>query len=462
VSDIKASKPIQMAFNWEAGVKPQGPGTRGDSLAAREPTERPMLSEHLMEEVFERHNLHAALKQVRANKGSPGVDGMSVDELPDFLKAHWPEIKDQLLDGSYRPMVIKRVEIPKPGSQEKRKLGIPCVLDRLIQQATLQVLQWRWDPTFSEFSYGFRPGRSAHQAVAQAQAYIEQGYPIVVDMDLEKFFDQVCHDRLMSRLAERIPDKRLLKLIRGYLQAGILEDGLVTPSKAGTPQGSPLSPFLSNVVLDELDKELEARGHRFCRYADDSNIYVRSLRAGERVMAGISRFITGRLKLKVNESKSAVDRPQNRSFLGFSFTGGKSANRRKIAPKAMGRFKARVKEMTRRNQGRSLEQVVSALDPYLRGWTGYFGFCQTTSVLRDLDSWIRHRLRCLQWKQWKVYRRRKAELIKRGIRPELAHTSAFSAKGPWRISHTPGVRIALNNQFFDRMGLIRLSAQRRI
>jgi len=465
VSDSKASKPIQMAFNWEAGVKPQGPGVRGDSLTARQPTEHPMFPmfpEYLMEEVVERHNMQAALKQVRANKGSAGIDGMRVDELPDFLKAHWPEIKDQLLDGSYRPMVIKRVEIPKPGSQEKRKLGIPCVLDRLIQQAILQVLQWRWDPTFSEFSYGFRPGRSAHQAVAQAQAYIEQGYPTVVDMDLEKFFDQVCHDRLMSRLAERIPDKRLLKLIRGYLQAGILEDGLVTPSKAGTPQGSPLSPFLSNVVLDELDKELEARGHRFCRYADDSNIYVRSLRAGERVMAGISRFITGRLKLKVNESKSAVDRPQNRSFLGFSFTGGKSANRRKIAPKAMGRFKARVKELTRRNQGRSLEQVVSALDPYLRGWIGYFSFCQTTSVLRDLDSWIRHRLRCLQWKQWKVYRRRKTELIKRGIRPELAHTTAFSAKGPWRISHTPGVRIALNNQFFDRMGLIRLSAHRRI
>ena len=462
MSDNKASKPIQMAFNWEAGVKPRGPGVRGDSLTAREPTEHPMFPEYLMEEVVERHNMQAALKQVRANKGSAGIDGMSVDELPDFLKAHWPEIKDQLLDGSYRPMVIKRVEIPKPGSQEKRKLGIPCVLDRLIQQAILQVLQWRWDPTFSEFSYGFRPGRSAHQAVAQAQAYIEQGYPIVVDIDLEKFFDQVCHDRLMSRLAERIPDKRLLKLIRGYLQAGILEDGLVTPSKAGTPQGSPLSPFLSNVVLDELDKELEARGHRFCRYADDSNIYVRSLRAGERVMTSISRFITDRLKLKVNESKSAVDRPQNRSFLGFSFTGGKSANRRKIAPKAMGRFKARVKELTRRNQGRSLEQVVSALDPYLRGWIGYFGFCQTTSVLRDLDSWIRHRLRCLQWKQWKVYRRRKAELIKRGIRPELAHTTAFSAKGPWRISHTPGVRMALNNQFFDRMGLIRLSAQRRI
>lgn len=462
MSDIKASQPIQMAFNWEAGVKPRGPGARGDSLAAREPTERPMFSEHLMEEVFERHNLHAALKQVRANKGSPGVDGMSVDELPDFLKAHWPEIKDQLLDGTYQPQGLKRVEIPKPGSQEKRKLGVPCVIDRLIQQAILQVLQWRWDPTFSEFSYGFRPGRNAHQAVGQAQAYIEQGYDVVVDIDLEKFFDQVCHDRLMSRLAERIADKRLLKLIRAYLQAGILADGLITIPVAGTPQGSPLSPFLSNVVLDELDKELEARGHRFCRYADDSNIYVRSRRAGERVMTSISRFITGRLKLKVNASKSAVERPQNRSFLGFSFTGGRSAKRRKIAPKALARFKARVKGLTRRNQGRSLGQVIATLNSYLRGWVGYFGFCQTSKVLRDLDSWIRHRLRCLQWKQWKVYRRRKAELIKRGIRPELAHTTAFSAKGPWRISHTPGVRMALNNQFFDQMGLIRLSAHQRI
>jgi RNA-directed DNA polymerase len=269
VSDKKASQPIQMAFNWEAGVKPGGPGARGESLTAREPTERPIYGEPLMEEVVERRNMQAALKQVRANKGSPGVDGMSVDELPDFLKTHWLEIKDQLLAGTYQPQVIKRVEIPKPGSQGKRELGIPCVVDRLIQQAILQVLQWRWDPTFSEFSYGFRPGRSAPQAVAQAQAYIEQGYPIVVDIDLEKFFDQVCHDRLMSRLAERILDKRLLKLIRGYLQAGILEDGLVTIPEAGTPQGSPLSPFLSNVVLDELDKELEARGHRFCRYADD-------------------------------------------------------------------------------------------------------------------------------------------------------------------------------------------------
>jgi RNA-directed DNA polymerase len=455
---MKDSQPSQLAFHWEATVKPGGPGARVDALPTRQPTERPMFGEHLMEEMCERGNMRAALQQVKTNKGAPGVDAMGVDELPAFLKAHWPAIKEQLLQGTYQPQVIKRVEIPKPGSREKRQLGIPCVRDRLIQQAMLQVLQWRWDPTFSVFSYGFRPGRSAHQAVAQAQAYIEQGYSDVVDIDLEKFFDRVCHDRLMSRLAPRLTDKRALKLIRASVQGGILEDGLTTRPTEGTPQGAPLSPFLSNVVLDELDKELEARGHRFCRYADDSNIYVRSARAGARVMASISRFITQRLKLQVNWSKSSVDRPWKRSFLGFSFTGGKRPKRRKIAPKALARFKARVKTLTRRNQGRSLKHVITTLTEYLRGWMGYFDFCQTPAVLRDLDSWIRHRLRCLQWKHWKVYRRRKAELIKRGIAPTLAHTTAWSAKGPWKISHTPGVRMALNNQFFDRMGLIRFSA----
>jgi RNA-directed DNA polymerase len=417
-----------------------------------------MFGETLREEVCERRNMLVALKQVRANQGSPGSDGMSVNELPAFLKMHWPAIKEQLLGGTYQPRVLKRVEIPKPGSREGRKLGIPGVVDRLIQQALLQVLQRQWDSTFSDSSYGFRPGRSAHQAVAQAQAYLEQGYSYVVDIDLENFFDRVCHDRLMSHLARQIADKRVLKLIRTCLQAGILENGLVTTPREGTPQGSPLSPFLSKVVLDELAKELETRGLRFCRYGDDCNIYVRSVRAGTRVMASLSRFITQRLKLKVNTKKSAVDRPQQRSFLGFSFTGGKAPNRRKIAPKALARCKARVKELTRRSQGRSLEHVITTLSVYLRGWRSYFGFCQTPSVLRDLDSWIRHRLRGLQWKQWKVYRRRKAELTKRGINPELAHTTAFSAKGPWRISHTPGVRMALNNQFFEQLGLIRLSA----
>ena len=458
MSDGKDSKPTQLAFSWEAEVKPRGPGARVDSFTARPPSERPMFGEKLMEEVCAPGNMRAALKQVRANKGSPGSDGMSVEELPDFLRVHWPQIKDQLLQGTYQPQVVRRVKIPKPGSKEKRKLGIPCVLDRLIQQALLQVLQPKWDPTFSDSSYGFRPGRSAHQAVAQAQAYLEQGDSYVVDIDLEKFFDRVCHDRLMSRLAQQIADKRVLKLIRACLQAGILENGLITLPVEGTPQGSPLSPFLSNVVLDEWDRELERRGLRFCRYGDDCNIYVRSARAGARVMASVSRFIPQRLKLQVNEHKSAVDRPQNRSFLGFSFTGGKTPNRRKIAPKALKRFKTRVKELTRRSQGRSLSQVISTLSEYLRGWRGYFGFCQTPAVLRDLDSWIRHRLRCLQWKQWKVYRRRKAQLLKRGINPELAHTTAFSAKGPWKISHTPGVRMALDNRFFDRMGLLRLSA----
>ena len=448
----------QGTFTWGAEVKPRGPSARAELPVARPLTESPMFGETLMEEVCERHNMQAALKQVRANHGSPGSDGMSVHELPAFLKTHWPAIKEQLLCGTYHPQVIRRVEIPKPGGQGSRKLGIPCVVDRVIQQALLQVLQRQWDSTFSDSSYGFRPGRSAQQAVAQAQAYLEQGYSTVVDIDLENFFDRVCHDRLMSHLARQIADKRVLKLIRACLQAGILENGLVTTPREGTPQGSPLSPFLSNVVLDELDKELETRGLRFCRYGDDCNIYVRSVRAGTRVMASLSRFITQRLKLKVNTKKSAVDRPQQRSFLGFSFTGGKAPNRRKIAPKALARCKARVKELTRRSQGRSLEHVITTLSVYLRGWRSYFGFCQTPSVLRDLDSWIRHRLRCLQWKQWKVYRRRKAELTKRGINPELAHTTAFSAKGPWRMSHTPGVHMALNNQFFEQLGLIRLSA----
>ena len=330
---------------------------------------------------------------------------MTFDELGVYLRVHWPEIKEALLNGEYVPQPVRRVEIPKPGRKEKRKLAIPCVFDRFIQQALLQVLQSRWDGTFSEHSYGFRPGRSAHQALARAQSYLKSGYGVVVDLDLEAFFDRVNHDRLMSRLAQQIEDKRVLKLIRAYLQAGILENGLVSVPTEGTPQGGPLSPFLSNVVLDEWDKELERRGHRFVRYGDDCNIYVKSRRAGERVMANLRRFITGRLKLRVNEAKSAVDVPQKRTFLGFSsFTAGRSANRRKIAPESLRRFKARVRQLTRRNWSISLEERVRRLKSYLSGWRGYFGFCETASVLRDLDSWIRHRLRCVQWKQWKVYR----------------------------------------------------------
>jgi RNA-directed DNA polymerase len=426
---------------------------RADLTVSRHTSQSPMFGEHVMEEVCERRNLQRALKRVIQNKGSAGIDGMTVKDLAGYLKENWLRMKEELLTGGYSPKPVKRVEIPKPGSAEKRKLGIPCVVDRFIQQALLQVLQARWDEAFSDHSYGFRPGRSAHQAIAKAQSYIREGYPYVVDIDLEKFFDRVCHDRLMSRLATEIEDKRVLKLIRSYLQAGILEDGLVHIPMEGTPQGGPLSPFLSNVVLDELDKELESRGHRFVRYADDGNIYVKSQRAGERVMEGISRFITKRLKLKVNTAKSAVGKPQDRSFLGFTFTGGKEPNRRKITEKSLKRFKARVRQITRRNKGISVPDMIQRLAVYLKGWIGYFGYCEARSLLLKLDSWIRHRLRCVQWKQWKVYACRKAELIKRGVPEELSCKTAFSSKGPWGISNTPGVRIALNNANFVSLGL---------
>lgn len=456
MGDVKGRQVRIRTSNREAEVKPREPGAKADLSIAGRATESPMFGPDLMEVICTRDNLRAALKRVKSNKGSPGVDGMRVDELADHLRAHWPEIKEALLQGEYVPQPVKRVEIPKPGKKEKRKLGIPCVLDRFIQQALLQVLQNRWDGTFSEHSYGFRPGRSAHQAIAKAQSYLKSGYGFVVDLDLEAFFDRVNHDRLMSRLAQRIGDKRVLKLIRAYLQAGILENGLVKVPTEGTPQGGPLSPFLSNVVLDEWDKELERRGHRFVRYGDDCNIYVRSRRAGERVMANLRRFITDQLKLKVNEAKSAVDVPQKRKFLGFTFTGGRLSDRRKIAPESLRRFRARVRQLTRRNWSIGREERARRLRTYLMGWRGYFGFCETRIILRDLDSWIRHRLRCVQWKQWKVYRRRVAELIRLGVSPGLAHTTAWSAKGPWRISHTPGVRIALNNGYFDALGLPRL------
>jgi RNA-directed DNA polymerase len=305
------------------------------------------------------------------------------------------------------------VEIPKPDGAGVRKLGIPTVLDRFIQQAVMQVLQKRWDPTFSEHSYGFRPGRSAHQAVAQAQQYIAEGYSWTVDFDLEKFFDRVNHDKLMGRIAQRVEDKRLLKLIRAFLNAGVMENGLVSPSVEGTPQGGPLSPLLSNLVLDELDRELERRGHRFVRYADDSNVYVRSERAGQRVMESVTRFITQKLKLKVNEAKSAVARPQQRKFLGFSFTAGPEV-KRIIAPKALNQFKQRIREITRRAKGVSIKTTMDELAPFMRGWRGYFGFCETPEVLLYLTRWVRLRLRAALWRQWKTPRRRRAALLALG------------------------------------------------
>src|SRR6202046_1958932 len=424
-----------------------------EPLMAKPAPESPALAERLMEEVCDRGNLERAWKRVRSNKGSPGVDGMTIDAAKDYLREHWPNIRVQLLEGTYRPQPVKRVEIPKPDGGV-RKLGVPCVVDRLIQQALLQVLQERWDPTFSEHSYGFRPGRSAHQAVAQSQRYVSEGYGYVVDIDLEKFFDRVNHDCLMARVAARIADRRVLKLIRAFLNAGVMEDGMVLPVDEGTPQGGPLSPLLSNLMLDDLDKELTCRGHRFCRYADDCNIYVRSHRAGERVMASVSRFLTDKLRLKVNEAKSAVARPEERKFLGFSIAN--DGSERRIAPKALHKLKERIREMTCRRRGLSLLQIIEELAPSLVGWVSYFGFCQTPRVLTNLEAWLRRRLRSYLWRQWGNGHNRFKELRRRGVSQFRAAVAAGSPTGFWRMSGHPAVQSALRNHYFDSIGLPRL------
>ncbi|HET7438304.1 MAG TPA: group II intron reverse transcriptase/maturase, partial [Nitrospira sp.] len=410
----------------ERGETPIAGDLGAEPVMARTEPESPAAMTQLMEKVCERENLVRAWQRVRENKGAPGVDGMTIDDAKSYLCEHWPDIRSQLLAGAYQPLPVKRVEIPKPDGGV-RKLGVPCVVDRLIQQALLQVLQKGWDPTFSEHSYGFRPGRSAHQAVAQAQRYVAEGYNIVVDLDLEKFFDRVNHDILMARVAERVADKRVLKLIRAFLNAGVMEDGLVRPVDEGTPQGGPLSPLLSNLVLNDLDKELERRGHRFCRYADDCNIYVRSRRAGERVMASVSRFLTDQLRLKVNEAKSAVARPEERKFLGFSIAN--DGSERRIAPNALAKFKARIREITCRTRGRSLPQIIEELRSYLIGWRSYFGFCQTPRVLTQLEAWIRRRLRMYLWRQWQNGPKRFKELRRRGVPKFLAAVAAGSPTG---------------------------------
>jgi RNA-directed DNA polymerase len=458
MGDKRQNNQLVLAFMEESRSEAPTASEEGtESLAAKRGTESPAIGEQLMEEVCGRENCKQALARVKANKGSPGVDGMTVHELPEYLKQHWPAIREQLLSGTYQPQPVKRVEIPKP-DRGVRKLSIPTVLDRLIQQAVMQVLQRRWDRTFSEHSYGFRPGRSAHQAVIQAQQYIAEGYRWCVDLDLEKFFDRVSHDKLMAKIAERIGDKRLLKLIRAFLTAGVMESGLVSPVDEGTPQGGPLSPLLSNVVLDEFDQELERRGLRFARYADDCNVYVRSRRAGERVMESITRFITTKLKLKVNEQKSAVARPWQRKFLGFSFTNA-GVPKRRIAPKAVDRFKERVRELTQRTKGVSTERMAEELSRYLRGWVGYFGKCETPSVLEGLEQWVRRRLRSAIWKQWKRGSVRFAELRKRGVGNDLAAKTAGSAHGPWRLADSPGLHIALPNVYFDSLGIPRLTVR---
>ena len=432
---------------WGAGRSGE-PSTAANG-AARSGTWR------LMEEVVEPHNLKAALRRVKQNKGSPGIDGMTVDDLPSWLMTSWQRLRDELLAGSYQPSPVRRQTIPKPGGGE-RELGIPTVVDRFIQQAILQVLQPRFDPSFSEQSYGFRPGRGAHDAVRCAQRYVQEGRRFVVDVDLAKFFDRVNHDVLMGKLENRIGDRRMLGLIRRYLDAGIMVSGVVIERHEGTPQGGPLSPLLANVLLDEVDKELERRGHAFVRYADDCNVYVRSRRAGERVLAGL-RKLYDRLRLQVNEAKTAVDLTVRRTFLGFSFwVAAGSQVKLRVAGKALDAMKAKVRELSNRNWGRSLPTVTRDLAEYLRGWREYFKLAETPGVFSDLDKWIRHRLRCLQLKQWKrgttVFR----ELRARGMSVDAAAKVAVNTRRWWHNS-AMGLHLALPTSYFDRLGLPRLA-----
>ena len=456
-ADRRAEKP---------GASPAGSGRnpREEGVGASKVTAGAEHSEpkdvELMAAVVERENMAAALRRVKANKGCAGVDGMTVEALGPYLKAHWPRVKEALLAGRYEPGPVLRVEIPKPDGKGMRQLGIPTVLDRLIQQAVHQVLQPLFDRSFSERSYGFRPGRDAHQAVQQAQAYVSEGRRWVVDMDLEKFFDRVNHDILMSRVARRVKDKRVLRLIRGYLRAGVMEGGLVTQRVEGTPQGGPLSPLLSNILLDELDKELEKRGHAFCRYADDCNVYVRSRQAGERVLASLTRFLHERLKLRVNPDKSAVDRPWNRKFLGYSMTTHHEP-RLKVAPKSVERFKAKLRTFFRRGRGRNLQRFIQELAPVLRGWVNYFRLAQVKGLFETLDQWIRRKLRCLLWRRWKRVYTRAKNLMNRGLDKERAWKSAANGHGPWWNAGASHMNEAVPNTYLDNLGLVTLLSELR-
>jgi RNA-directed DNA polymerase len=408
----------------------------------------------LIERMLERGNMLKALQTVEANQGAAGVDGMEVKQLRSYLREHWAEIKEQILNGRYEPRPVRRVDIPKLGGGT-RMLGIPTVLDRLIQQAIHQILSPLWERGFSAHSYGFRPGRSAAQAVKAAQGHIQSGKRWVVDVDLEKFFDRVNHDVLMARVARRVKDRHMLRLIRRYLESGIMQHGLTEPRSEGTPQGGPLSPLLSNILLDDLDKELEKRGHRFCRYADDCNLYVGSRRAGERVMESLTRFLGDKLKLRVNPKKSAVDRPWRRKFLGFSMTAHREC-RVRVAPQAVKRFKEAMRDKFRAGRGRSLEEFLVSLKPKLRGWASYFSVAETRNVFEDLDQWLRRKLRCMEWRKWKTPRTRMRKLIALGLDRERARESAFNGRGPWWNAGASHMNAALPTSYFRKLGLISL------
>lgn len=408
----------------------------------------------LMEAVVDRTNLLAAYQRVVRNKGAAGVDGLPVEELKPWLQRYWSNVRAALLDGSYMPSPIRKVEIPKPNGGV-RTLGIPTVLDRLIQQALLQILQPLFEPGFSESSFGFRPGRNAWQAVTQAKHYIAEGRRWVIDLDLAQFFDRVNHDILMSRLARQIADERVLKLIRRYLEAGMLVDGMAPQRSEGTPQGGPLSPLMSNVLLTDLDRELERRGHRFCRYADDCNVYVKSLRAGKHLMAELTAFLEGKLRLRVNSDKSAVARPWQRKFLGYSFTWHKQP-KAKIAPSSLERLKARVRELVRIGQGRNIVSTIDALAPVLRGWMSYYRLTEVRGVLEELDIWIRKKLRCILWRQWKRPYTRARMLQKQGLSESRAWRSALNQRGPWWNAGAKHMSEAHPKRWFALLGLVSL------
>jgi RNA-directed DNA polymerase len=443
------------AYLREEAVNPQGT-CGGPSMSPAQPrnTSRGDDGDVLMEKVVEKGNMYLALRRVEENKGAPGIDNVTVMELRDVLQEHWPRIREELLTGTYQPQPVRRVEIPKPNGGT-RLLGIPTVVDRLIQQALLQILTPIFDPEFSPFSYGFRPGRRGHDAVKQARKYAEEGYTWVVDMDLEKFFDRVNHDILMARVARKVKDKRVLSLIRRYLQAGVMVNGVVISTDEGTPQGGPLSPLLANILLHDLDQELERRGHKFVRYADDCNIYVRSKRAGERVLKSIRTFLEKRLKLKVNETKSAVDRPWRRKFLGFSMYHRKSGMGIRLASETLKRVQNQIREITSRTKPESMMDRIRKLNSYLSGWLGYYALAETPSKFEQLEGWMRRRLRMCVWKQWNRVRTRYRELRALGIPEWAVHKLANARKGYWRVSQM--LSIALDNRYWSSQGLMSLA-----
>ncbi len=414
----------------------------------------------LIDEILQRENLLEALRRVEQNKGAPGVDGMTVDALRTHLQENWSRIREELQSGTYRPQPVRRVDIPKPDGRGTRMLGIPTVLDRLIQQAVLQKLQPIFDPTFSDASFGFRPGRGTHQAVLRARAYVAEGWTWLVDLDLEKFFDRVNHDVLMARVARRMKDKRVLLLIRRFLQAGMMDGGLESPREEGVPQGGPLSPLLSNVLLDELDKELEKRGHRFVRYADDCNVYVKSEAAGQRVMASVERFLQTRLRLRINRDKSAVARPWDRKFLGYTVSHHKKP-KLKVAPESVKRLQSKLRPMLSSGRGRSLTQVIEWLNPKLHGWRQYFRLAEAKGAFAELDEWVRRKLRVIDWRQWKSPRIRLKQLLRRGIGPDLAAQAAFGRRGPWHNARCAQMIQAVPTAEMRRLGLVFLVEQQR-